>query len=606
MIESLFSHKIKTFSLNRGIGFSGKHAFGFLNISQFLSALNDNLFKFLTIYLLIDLQGPSHSNDILFWIGVFYVLPFLMFSSIAGVLADRFSKQKLIVLLKILEIIIIGGAFFAYAAKSIPFCYFSVFMLSLQSALMGPSKYSIIPEIVRRDQIARANGYITSFTYLAIIIGTFFASFLTQITGKNFLFALVICMIAAVCGFVTSLYIPHTPAKMHRQKISPWVLSQVYTTLTHCRATPRLIIAVLGSAFFLFLGAYLQLNIIPFAMECLNLSEVGGGYLFLLIAIGIALGATLAGKACRKEVDLGLSTVALIMIGVCLFLLPKFAGSLPLALICLAAFGIFGGLYIVPLESYIQSFSPSEIRGQVVATANFLSFFGILLAPLCLALFGKVFNISSATGFTLVGGLTMCAALFLAKYLSAPFLHFVSKKVVHPFVDLHYLTYLFGMQYQEDKLAILCEPKAWQELLLLFGESSKVHVFIVRSKKHFSDRILNYFSCFDVIYLEQGGRINPIEIHKKMDGRLATVKPVYFFTSKVAYDHFHRAGYFVHLMSEMNYQVKQVRILNTSHFRPNIKRPLKWVQMTIHFVDYKLPTPVEKDPELALIFPSQP
>ncbi len=45
--------------------------------------------------------------------------------------------------------------------------------------------------------------------------------------------------------------------------------------------------AVLGSSFFLFLGAFVQLNIIPFAMESLHLTDIQGGYLFLLTAIGI-------------------------------------------------------------------------------------------------------------------------------------------------------------------------------------------------------------------------------------------------------------------------------------------------------------------------------
>ena len=130
----------KTLSLNRGGGRISRHGLSFLNGAQFLGTMNDNLFKFLSIFFLIDYYGVDASTDVLFWIGLSYVAPFLLFSSMAGVLADRFSKQKLIVLLKLAEIVIIGASFFVFTGKN-PFgCYLLVFFIIGPFSAYGSSK----------------------------------------------------------------------------------------------------------------------------------------------------------------------------------------------------------------------------------------------------------------------------------------------------------------------------------------------------------------------------------------------------------------------------------------------------------------------------------
>lgn len=364
--------------------FFKKHALNFLNISQFLGVVNDNVFKFLTLFLLIDLRGASHSSEILFWVGTVYVLPFLLFSSAAGVLADKFSKQKLIVALKGLEVVITVLGVVAFGFSSAWACYSLLFLLSFQSAIFGPPKYSIIPEIVHFEKISKANGIITSFTYLAMIIGTFLASFTTQITNKNFALSASLCVFIAIVGFIASLFIPYTQPSRTTKRIKLFFLREIYQTLVFCYHKPHLFVAVLGSAFFLYVGAFFQLNIIPFAMETLKISEVGGGYLFLTVAIGIAAGAVIAGKLSKNRVELGLSCIAGIGLFVFLYLLALSKPFLSTTLIILIFNGLCGGMFIVPFDSYLQTYSPNKQRGQVIAASNFLSFVGVLLAPFSL------------------------------------------------------------------------------------------------------------------------------------------------------------------------------------------------------------------------------
>jgi len=129
-----------------------------LNAAQFLGALNDNIYKLLTIFFLISTLGVEKSSSILSSVAALYVIPFLLFSSAAGILADRRSKQKLILGLKIIEVFLMLLALAVFYFKSTRGCYSLLFLLASHSAVFGPSKYGIIPELVEKDKITKANG----------------------------------------------------------------------------------------------------------------------------------------------------------------------------------------------------------------------------------------------------------------------------------------------------------------------------------------------------------------------------------------------------------------------------------------------------------------
>src|SRR5271170_5062619 len=111
------------------------HSLAMLNTTQFLGVVNDNIFKLVMSYLLIDTFGKAMASPILSATGAIYVIPFLLFSSSAGILADRFSKQKLLIIMKIVEMVIMVIAFFAFAKISVIGCYLLLFLLSTHSAM---------------------------------------------------------------------------------------------------------------------------------------------------------------------------------------------------------------------------------------------------------------------------------------------------------------------------------------------------------------------------------------------------------------------------------------------------------------------------------------
>lgn len=476
-----------------------KKALNFLNFSQLLGALNDNVFKFLTIYLLIDLTSSSQSSEILLWIGAVYVLPFLLFSSLGGTFADRFSKQKLIINLKAAEVLIMAMGIPAYYYKSATTCYLIVFLMSVQSALFGPPKYSIIPELVPEEKISKANGLITSSTYIAIILGGSLASFITQITNKNFVVGAIVCTIIALIGYLFSLGIPKVETQNRKKKMNPIVIQEIYRTLSFCKKSPLFLLSVLGSSFFLFIGAFIQLNIIPYAMNTLKLNAVVGGYLFPATAIGIVIGSYLAGKSSKSFINLGLSSISCGLISLFFILLPCVSFSLTLTVICLILIGFCGGIFVVPLDTYIQTHAPKEKRGEIIACVNFLSFCGVLLAPILLYVFSGLLKLSNGLGFFITGILNFGFFILMLRRISPLFFYSLVKKIVMPFVNLKLSPTSFELK---DSTAVVVRYRSFLSFLLLFGLSPKLQVTILSYKKPWYAFLLKIFK--NIHFLEAG------------------------------------------------------------------------------------------------------
>ena len=481
--------------------------------------------------------------------------------------------------MKAAEIVIVALGIVVFIYKWEIGTYLIVFLLCLQSTLMGPAKYSIIPELVKKENIAKANSFITSFSYLAMILGSFLSSFLTHLTNRNFPLCLVVCLIAAIVGYIASTYIPKTEARKEPIPDQGMGFVQIVKTLNECKKTPKLLLAVLCSAFFLFIGAFLQLNLIPFAITSLGLDEVAGGYLFSTAAIGIALGATFAEKFCRKEVHLGLPPFALAIMGILLLIMPFFSSSLIAIALLLGGLGLMGGLYQIPLEAYMQTFSASESRGKVVAASNWLSFLGVLLAPLTLGLLGSVFSLPASASFVILAFVVIAIFIAMIRHLSVPFFNFISQYLLHPFYDLHYLGFPFGIEHQEEKIAIISKRLPLSYLSLIVGESTKIHLFIARTTPKFIDKFLSKLVAVDFLYENCIKSLDPKYMTEKILGVPSSVKPLILFPSTALLRHFETHGFFRKLEKEQNYNLQVLSLRNTTHFRPTLLNLFKRTQL---------------------------
>lgn len=448
-------------------------SFYFLNATQFLGALNDNIFKLLVIYLLIHMNGPEVADSILSMVGAVFVIPFLLFSSGAGVLADRLSKRSIIVFTKGFEVIVtLFGLFAVYKQWELG-AYTALFLMATHSTLFAPSKYGIIPELVESKKISKANGSLTSLTYLAIILGMFLATYITDVSNKNFVLGAGVCVCIAFIGLLTSLGIGRTESQKSTRKITPFFLYEIYQTLKFSWQIPYLLPAIYGSSFFLFIGSFTQLNIIPFAMESLGLSELGGGYLFLSTAVGIVLGAVLGAQVSKDRVEPGLSCICGYFITLFFFLLYLFSSSLIITIIVLGLLGIFGGAYLIPFDSFLQLNSPVEKRGQVIAAANFFSFIGVLMASLALYFISVKMEFSAASGFAWMALITLVSNTITIGRLSGLFFPFFVNKILKRFRRLK-----LASPVPDPSTIIILESNSWYDALLLFSCLPKLKILV--------------------------------------------------------------------------------------------------------------------------------
>ncbi len=538
-------------------------SFTYLNFTQFLGALNDNIYKLLIVYFFIQFEGMEYSHEILASTGATFVIPFLLFSAVSGTMADRFSKRDIIVTTKILELVIMGLAVCAFAFQSKWGSYAILFLLATQSAIFGPSKYGIVPEIVSKEKISKANGLMTSFTFLAIILGTFLASFLIQITGRNFIISSIFCTFIALVGLATSFGIEPTPPSGSMKKIRFFFIRDIYQSLKQAKQEISLLPAMLGSAYFLFVGAFTQLNIIPFAVQSLHLSDIQGGYLFFLTALGIGTGALIAGKVSGRIVELGLVPIGALGISISAFMLDFFSENLLMVIPLVTLLGICGGIFEIPLDSYIQVASPKQSRGQMVAATNFMSFVGVLFASALIYLNSEVFGLNSDKGFSLIGIMTF----FIMIAYSLQFFDYLTRFIASILSKLHFSTHFSGLDNIPDCPALyVCTHRAWNDTLILLGaQRRRIRFFIENEQKHSSRWLMRLYKLLRVVFIPD---IEPLvknqeclsAIQKTLKKGISVCIFIESWDIYAEVEKLHRTSPFNEILAEANYPIIPVRI----------------------------------------------
>lgn len=452
-------------------------SFIWLNLTQFFGALNDNLLKLLIIFFLIAVKGPEHATGVAALAGALFVIPFLLFSPLAGALADRLSKTRIIVALKVCElgIALLGVA--AFSLSSEIGLYAALFLMATHSALFGPSKYGIVPELVDRRQLSRANSLLESLTYLAIILGSALAPLLVQLSSSDYRSAALVCIGVSLAGLAACRKIETTPAAAAGRPAEPGALRQLKSTLAELRQDGYLLLAIIGSAYFLFFGAFAQINLIPLGMQQHGLTQEQSGYLFLVVALGIGLGALLAGRLSGRNVEFGvvpIGALGLALSSCGLYLLPSY---LPLHLALVLLLGLSAGLFLIPLHAFIQLRAPREKLGKILAASGFLSWSGVLVASGLAYLLSAAFGFSAAKCFLCLGLLTIGLTLATLWILPDFLLRFIALLVM----KLGYRIKVSGEQHvpMEGAALLVANHVSWLDALLLLATQQRRIRFIM-------------------------------------------------------------------------------------------------------------------------------
>jgi 1-acyl-sn-glycerol-3-phosphate acyltransferase len=379
-----------------------------LLLTQFLTALNDNVFRWLVIGIGKLYVTPNNISHVLMAGTACFVLPYLLLAAPAGYLADRFPKRKVIVACKILEIIIMTLGVVAILSQSLVFLLICVALMGAQSALFAPAKMGCIPENLKPSQIPVANGFFGLATVIAAVLGMGIGSWLSdwyrpetsaeQLTpglGEWMLPSATIVGLAII-GTAISLLVRSFPAANPHRKF-PWnIPAETFADLRVLMSNRTMLRVALGIAFFWGVGALAQLNVDQFSSESGGIVEFDKVPLLISLIVGVAFGCVLAGFLSHGHIEFGLlplGAIGIILFSALLFLTPQDfiaranglqpqTASLIFPCMLLFLLGMCAGLFDVPLESYLQERSPVERRGSMLAASNFLTFTGMLLVAL--------------------------------------------------------------------------------------------------------------------------------------------------------------------------------------------------------------------------------
>lgn len=452
-------------------------SFRWLNTTQFLGAFNDNIFKLLVILLLIELQSESQTSNVTALAGAIFVVPFLLFSALAGKLADSFSKRDIIVSTKVAELLLMAAGCAAFMLESVIGLYVVLFLMATQSAFFAPSKYGIVPELVKTEQLSQANGLLEALTYLAIVIGTASALLLSRFTKGSFVLMGLMCVGIAAVGLITSLPIKRTAAAGAERKVSAFFLRDIWRTLWLIRRNRYLVLAVLASAYFLLIGGLIYTNLIPYGIDHLGFDKEHSSQLFVIVAVGIGLGAYLAGKLSGRNVEFGVVPIGAMGLTVSAIGLGLTGGSRIPAFVLIFLMGVSGGLFIVPIHAFIQLRSPKKRRGQVLAASNFLGWVGVLLASGLIYLVCGLLGASATQMFVVLGILTLVLSAITVVLLPDFLIRFLCVLLT----KLCYRIKVVGIEnVPADKSALLvCNHVSWVDALLVAATQQRRIRFIM-------------------------------------------------------------------------------------------------------------------------------
>lgn len=398
-----------------------KKGFPAFLITQFLGALNDNAFKLIIgLLLLHHFNGLPQGPLYLSLSGILFVLPFLLFSTYSGFLADRYSKKKIIVIVKSAEMGIAMIAIYGFQAMDMNVLLGVIFLMGTHSAFFGPAKYGIIPEMLPTSRISEGNGTVILLTYIGIIIGKVIGGTLAQTGSSQGHVMGYWLLLISVMGFVSSLFISNVPPSGGERPFQANVLKEVRDNVRALKTERPIFLSVMGLTYFAFLSGLFELNILVYAKDMVGADDIHTSFMLIFLALGIGLGSFLAGKFSDGKVELGL--VPLGTLGLSFFCVMLGWSYHSFIGVCINLFllGIFSGFFIVPLNSLIQQDSPPERRGQILATNNFLSFSGILIGSGVLYIFRQFLHLNPAQIFIMCGFLTVLGTVYACRLLPYP------------------------------------------------------------------------------------------------------------------------------------------------------------------------------------------
>ncbi|MDQ2701227.1 MAG: MFS transporter [Pseudomonadota bacterium] len=375
-------------------------------VTQCFGAFNDNVFRQAIIGLLFWMEASPEQRTLYASLApAIFILPYFLFSAIAGQVAEKLEKSRLIRITTAMEIAIMSLAAIAFVMQALPLLLVALFLTGVQSTLFGPVKYSILPTVLRPEELTGGNGLVEMGTSVSILVGMIAGGLIFELAGASGPWAAGGCVIGlAIAGNLVSRRIPPAGAGAPGLRINWNPVPETVAVLRMARKQLAVRNSILGISWFWFVGTVFATQLPDYAV--LNLGGSATLYVFALalFSIGTGAGSMLCEKLSARTVEIGL--VPLGAIGMSAFLFDLYfarsgvvaaagldiAGFLQQAgswriVMDLVGIGVFTGFFVVPLFALVQTRTPKNELSRTIGALNIQNSAFVVAASLtCLAL----------------------------------------------------------------------------------------------------------------------------------------------------------------------------------------------------------------------------
>ena len=410
----------------------GQRRFAPFFVTQFLGALNDNVFRN-GLLILVTFQGITlagmNDSQLANVAGALFILPYFLFSATAGQLADKYEKSMLMRRIKLFEIVLMSLASAAFLTGRFELLLGVLFLMGLQSTLFGPAKYGYLPQHLSDRELIGGNALVVAGTYVAIILGLIVGGMSVAVDPKS-PSILVSCLLGfALAGYLAARRIPRTPAAdptlaMHW---NPW--PETRRILGFAREQRSVFLSVLGISWFWFFGSAMTLQVPAYTLDILNGNAAVATALLVTFAIGVGIGALLCERLSRYRIELGLvplGSIGLTVFAVDLYFAQPVSAASGVGSVSeflartgtwriladFALLGACGGLYSVPLYAMIQQRAARHHLSRIIAANNIVnSLFMVTASITSLTILGLGFSIPEL--FLALAALNLLVGLYI-------------------------------------------------------------------------------------------------------------------------------------------------------------------------------------------------
>ena len=477
----------------------GKRRFLPFFVTQALGALNDNLFKqslILAILYKLNIEGDRG-----IWVNLcalLFIVPFFLFSALAGQFGEKYAKDRLIRLIKLGEIAIMVVAAIGFAFDHLALMLVALFAMGTHSALFGPVKYSILPQTLRPEELVGGNGLVEMGTFLAILAGTIGAGIMLSSGNYTVIVSLVIIAVA-VLGYLASRAIPSAPADTPQLRLNWNIFSESWATLRlGLNQTPAVSRSVVGNSWFWFVGAIYLTQIPAYAKDWLSGDETVVTLILTVFSVGIALGSLLCEKLSGRKVEIGLVPFGSFGLTVFGLLLWWHSGQMPQniqandwlgvlgfsqawwVLLDILGLGVFGGFYIVPLYALIQSRTSESERARVIAANNILNALFMVVSALVTILLLSVAGLTIPELFLVVSLMNIAVNAYIFKIVPEFSMRFLIWLLGHSMYRVQHKH--LELIPDEGAALLVCNHVSYVDALLIGGAVRRPIRFVMYYK----------------------------------------------------------------------------------------------------------------------------